>query len=106
MQRQQKSMGGVKLGGKLKGDQVKHLWGCITSRIKAKWKTKWLKVRWMVEVMPMMWMSSTTEGKIQEQKTIAKHHNAWRWASAKKGPTNGLPSKEWMINKSSKGNGS
>jgi hypothetical protein len=54
----------------------------------------------------MMWMSSTTEGKIQEQKTIAKHHNAWRWASAKKGPTNGLPSKEWMINKSSKGNGS
>jgi hypothetical protein len=33
---QQKTMGGEKLESKLEGDQIKHLWGYITSRIKAK----------------------------------------------------------------------
>lgn len=84
-------MGGEKLEGRPKGDQVKHLWGYIMSYIKAKWKTKWLKVRWMVEVGPMMWVSSTREGKIQEGKTLAKQHNAWKWANAKKYPISGWP---------------
>jgi len=34
--KQQKSMGGEKLGGRLKGNQVELLWGCITSPIEAK----------------------------------------------------------------------
>jgi hypothetical protein len=33
---QQESMGGDKLEGRLEGDQIKHLWGYITSHIKAK----------------------------------------------------------------------
>jgi len=107
--KQQKSMGGEKLGGRLKGNQVELLWGCITSPIEAKWKMKWLKVRWMVKVEPMMWMSSIREEKIKEGKTFTKHRNAWKWAIAKIGPASGLPghvlSKEWMTNKSPKRNG-